>query len=159
MLTMEHPHTNHGHPYLRLLAMGALSFAAMYALMYAMVDAPENVYPHLNQLYMAGLMAAPMILIELVLMGPMYERKGLNAAIALLSVAALILFWVLIRAQGAISDRQFLRSMIPHHGGAVLMCGRAPLAEPAVKDLCKRILDSQRAEISEMKDLLRKMEP
>lgn len=36
----------------------ALSFAAMYGLMYAMLDRLDNVYPNLNQLYMAGLMTA-----------------------------------------------------------------------------------------------------
>lgn len=39
----------------------ALSFAVMYLLMYAMVDRPGNVFHNLNQIYMAGLMAAPML--------------------------------------------------------------------------------------------------
>ena len=49
--------------------MAALSFVAMYVLMYAMVDRVANVHPNLNQLYMAALMTAPMIVLELVLMG------------------------------------------------------------------------------------------
>jgi uncharacterized protein (DUF305 family) len=102
------------------------------------------------------LMAAPMIIIELILMGSMYENKKLNAIIMAASVAALVLFWVLIRAQTAVSDRQFLKSMIPHHAGAILMCNEAPLSEPGVKDLCSRILASQDAEIREMKEMLRK---
>jgi hypothetical protein len=40
-----------------------------------MVDRFANVYPNLNQFYMAGLMAAPMVLIELALMGHMYPNK------------------------------------------------------------------------------------
>ena len=44
-------HANH---YGRLAIMAALSFVAMYALMYAMVDRFANVRPNLNQLYMAG---------------------------------------------------------------------------------------------------------
>ncbi len=51
--------------------MGVLSFASMYILMYAMVDTFENVFSNLNQLYMAGLMMAPMIVIELFVMGSM----------------------------------------------------------------------------------------
>ena len=39
--------------------MTVLSFIAMYALMYAMVDSFESVYANLNQVYMAGLMTAP----------------------------------------------------------------------------------------------------
>jgi len=46
--------------------MTALSFVAMYFLMYVMVNALDNVYMNFNQVYMAGLMAAPMVLIELV---------------------------------------------------------------------------------------------
>ncbi|MBD4094069.1 DUF305 domain-containing protein, partial [Xanthomonas citri pv. citri] len=52
--------------------MMGLSFVAMYALMYAMVDQWANVYNNVNQFYMAGLMAAPMLLIELWLMSSMY---------------------------------------------------------------------------------------
>lgn len=43
--------------------MAALSFAAMYTLMYAMVDVIGNVFNSVNQVYMAGLMTAPMIII------------------------------------------------------------------------------------------------
>ncbi len=49
--------------------------------MYAMVDALANLLPNLNQAYMAGLMTAPMIIIELLIMRQMYERHGLNLAI------------------------------------------------------------------------------
>ena len=38
------------------------------------------------------------------------------------------------------------------------MCGKAPIVDPAVKGLCKRILASQQSEIREMKELLRKLE-
>jgi ABC-type Na+ efflux pump permease subunit len=54
----------HGDHCSRLLLMVALSFAAMYVLMYAMVNAYANVYNSVNQFYMAGLMAAPMMVIE-----------------------------------------------------------------------------------------------
>lgn len=50
--------------------MTVLSFIAMFILMYAMVDRFANVYPNVNQAYMAGLMAAPMVMIEL---GPVFS--------------------------------------------------------------------------------------
>lgn len=50
--------------YGRLGIMIALSFVAMYVLMYAMVNSLDNVVMNFNQVYMAGLMAAPMVLIE-----------------------------------------------------------------------------------------------
>ena len=144
--------------YLRLLLMTGLSFLAMYVLMYAMVNAFANVFANVNQLYMAGLMAAPMVLIELALMGSMYPRKRLNALIALTALGALVGFWVLIRQQAAVDDRQFLRSMIPHHAGAILMCEQAPIEDAEIRELCRGIVSGQQAEIDWMKAKLRMLE-
>lgn len=69
---MKQGHHQHHSPYLRLLGMTVLSFLAMYILMYAMVDRAGNIFNSINQVYMAGLMAAPMVLIELALMRSMY---------------------------------------------------------------------------------------
>jgi hypothetical protein len=110
--------------YRRLLIMSVLAFASMYVLMYAMVNTFANVYSNVNQLYMAGLMTAPMAVIELVVMRGMYHNKTWNAVIMAASVVAGIAFFVFIRDQTAVSDRQFLRSMIPHHASAILMCER-----------------------------------
>jgi uncharacterized protein (DUF305 family) len=137
--------------YSRLLVMIVLSFISMYALMYGMVNAFANVYMNVNQFYMAGLMAAPMGIIELALMGAMYRDKKLNMIVAVGSVVALAVFWVLLRQQVAVSDTQFLRSMIPHHAGAILMCEQAPLQDSEIKALCKNIVSSQQSEIDQMK--------
>lgn len=135
--------------------MAALSFIAMFILMYAMVDVIANVHLNLNQAYMAGLMAAPMVLIELAVMRGMYPDTRANMIVAGVSAAALILFYAAIRTQTQIGDRQFLRSMIPHHAGALLMCEEARLQDASIRDLCGRILASQQAEIAEMKAILR----
>jgi hypothetical protein len=137
--------------YGRLLLMLVLSFIAMYVLMYGMVNTFANVYMNVNQFYMAGLMAAPMGLIELALMGAMYRDRKLNMIVAVGSVVALVVFWVLLRQQVAVSDTQFLRSMIPHHAGAILMCEQAPLQDSEIKALCKNIVSGQQAEIDQMK--------
>jgi uncharacterized protein (DUF305 family) len=147
---MERKHGNYG----RLAAMVVLSFAAMYALMYAMVDRPGNVLMNFNQAYMAALMAAPMIFIELALMRSMYPDRKRNAVLLAVGAIVLVGAWQLIRDQGAISDRQFLRSMIPHHAAAILMCRQAPIRDQGVVDLCRRIVASQEAEIREMKERL-----
>ena len=144
--------------YSRLLLMVVLSFISMYALMYAMVNAFENVYPNFNQFYMAGLMTAPMVIIELALMGAMYQNKKLNLLIMGAALIALIVFWVLIRQQTAISDRQFLKSMIPHHAGALLMCAKAPIRDVEIKELCRTIISGQQTEIAQMKTMLHKLE-
>ncbi len=156
---MQHQAAQHqtsmkqGH-YARLLVMTVLSFVAMYFLMYAMVDRPGNVYSSFNQFYMAGLMTAPMVVLELVLMGGMYPNKKLNGVLAVVGIVALLLFWTLIRQQAAISDRQFLRSMIPHHAGAILMCNESEITDPRILQLCEGIVSSQASEITQMKSML-----
>jgi len=159
---MKHQHAAHGQDsaqgkghYLKLTAMIALSFIAMYALMYAMVDRFANVYNNVNQFYMAGLMVAPMLVIELALMWHMYPDRKLNAVLLGAGLIAGIAFWCLIRQQTAVTERQFLRSMIPHHAGAILMCEeRKGRDGPDVQALCAEILSSQREEIRTMKALL-----
>jgi uncharacterized protein (DUF305 family) len=155
---MENGHMENSH-YRRLALMAALSFAFMYVLMYAMVDVLGNVYNSLNQFYMAGLMTAPMVAIEVLLMAAMYHRKRLNVLILAGSTLALVGFFLLIRQQTAIGDRQFLRSMIPHHASAMLMCHEASLEDPEIRTLCDSIKASQQAEIDQMKRILDRMDP
>ncbi len=126
-------------------------------LMYAMVDVFANVFPSLNQFYMAALMTSPMVIIEMFLMNAMYPNKKWNALIATASVIALVLFWVGIRQQVAISDKQFLRSMIPHHAGAILMCEKASIHDPEIKKLCRQIISGQQREIDQMKAKLNEL--
>jgi len=140
--------------YGRLFGMLMLSFISMYVLMYAMVDSFANVYPSYNQFYMVGLMTAPMLIIELALMGSMYPSKKMNALLMLVGVIALALFWMAIRQQTAINDRQFLKSMIPHHAGAVLMCKEATIRDAQIQELCRTITTGQQAEIDQMKTIL-----
>ena len=142
-----------GH-YGRLLVMIGLSFIAMYVLMYAMVDSYGNVFSNINQFYMAGLMAAPMLLIELLLMASMYPNRKLNVALFGVGVVLMVLCWIGIRQQVAVSDQQFLRSMIPHHGGAILMCEQNKLRDPELQRLCAEIIASQQREIELMQSKL-----
>lgn len=84
----------------------------------------------------------------------MYPEKRRNTLIVGAALAAGIAFWVLIRQQTGITDRQFLKLMIPHHAGALLMCREAPVEDPRIKNLCGAILTSQQAEIDQMHALL-----
>ena len=144
--------------YIPLSIMAVVHFLAMYALMYSMVNTFANVYPNLNQFYMAGTMTAPMLILELILMRSMYKNKKANVVILTTSVIVLTAFYLFIRNQTAIADRQFLKSMIPHHAGAILMCEKAAIRDPEIKELCGTIISSQQAEIDQMKDLLAKLE-
>ena len=144
--------------YVNLSIMAVLSFISMFVFMYMMVDSFSNVYPSLNQFYMAGLMTAPMIVIEIFVMWSMYNSKKANLIIAGVSVVLLVLFALFIRKQTAISDKEFLKSMIPHHGGAVLMCDNPNLQDAEIKELCKGITSSQQSEIDWMKKKLQDIE-
>jgi hypothetical protein len=155
-------HKNHSNMnenrYRHLVIMAILSFISMYILMYAMVNIIGNVYNNFNQFYMAGLMTAPMILIELFVMRAMYQDKRRNALVIAASLIALLGFFLLIRLQTSISDKQFLRSMIPHHAGAILMCEHAAIDDPEIEELCKNIISSQQSEIDQMKAKLNELE-
>jgi hypothetical protein len=158
----QHEHSSHGKEegkhYSKLAIMAVLSFICMYALMYSMVNRFDNVFLNVNQFYMAALMASPMIIIEVLLMRMMYKNKKLNATIIGISAIALVGFFLLIRKQTEVSDRQFLKSMIPHHSGAILMCQQADIQDPEVKKLCESIIASQQKEIEQMKTKLKEIE-
>lgn len=145
----------HRQAYLKLLYMVVLSFAAMYILMYAMVNQLNNVIPNINQFYMAGLMTMPMVVIEMVVMSAMYKDKNRNKLIITLSSVALVVFFLLIRFQGGVSDTQFLKSMIPHHASAILMCEKTNIKDAEIKALCSNIISGQQQEIEQMKTLLK----
>ena len=143
--------------YLKFALMILLSFIAMYILMYAMVDNFSNVFPNVNQFYMAGLMTMPMVLLELAIMGGMYMKKKLNIAIMIIGCILGIGFYMGIREQAGVGDRQFLRSMIPHHAAAILMVEKASLTDPEIKKLAQDIISAQEKEIAQMKAKLNEM--
>ena len=137
--------------YMHLAIMAGLSFIAMYVLMYAMVDRLDNVFNHYNQLYMAGLMTAPMVIIELFIMRAMYVSPRLNTLVYGAAIILGVFCWGGIRQQIAVDDSQLLRAMIPHHAGAILMCEKASLSDPDVQRLCQGIIEGQQKEIGQMK--------
>jgi uncharacterized protein (DUF305 family) len=140
--------------YRTLALMAVIHFAAMYVLMYAMVDSAQQVVPNINNLYMAALMTSPMLLMEVSLMRSMYPDRRANAAVIGAGFILLISAFAGIRTQAVVGDVQFLKSMIPHHSGAILMCREGSLSDPRVLSLCRAIVDSQKREIEEMETLL-----
>lgn len=103
-------------------------------------------------------MTAPMVIFELLLMGMMYPKRKLNICIVTVSVLALIFFWFGIRQQIGVGDEQFLKSMIPHHSGAILMCEKANLTDPQIQQLCQNIISGQQEEITQMREILERID-
>jgi hypothetical protein len=154
-MAAEHHESEHGgHPYRALLLSLVVSFAAMYALMYSMVDRLGHVYLNLSNVYMAGLMAGAMLPIMLLTMPSMFKNKRLNAGLWAASVVVLGSCWLLLRAEAGVGNRQFLRAMISHHSAAIQMCNESSLTDSRVRALCDGIVSSQEREIVEMKALL-----
>ncbi len=128
----------------------------MFFVMYAMVDVARHVYLNANTLYMAVMMVAPMGLVMMLFMGSMFHNKTLNLMLMLLLGLLFVGSFYAVRQQTAIGNEQFLRSMIPHHSGALLMCRKATLTDPEIASLCSRIIDSQQREIDQMEAILKK---
>jgi len=159
---MEHNHTNGSHEnmhhYRKFLIMTILSFTAMYILMYVMVDTFANVIPNVNQIYMAALMTAAMVLIEMLVMGGMYKNRKYNMIIIFSGAILLTASFFAIRVQISVSDRQFLKSMVPHHAAAILMVKEAKIQDPEIRKLAEEIILSQQKEIDFMKSKLEEMD-
>lgn len=144
----------HGSGYRNLSIELIIHFIIMYLVMYTMIAGIDDFYLNLNNVYMTLMMVAPMAVLMLVLMRSMYQKRRLNWMIG---VGALVVFaasFYGMRSQAAIGDREFLRSMIPHHSGAVLMCEQASISDPEIVALCGEIVRSQEAEIAQMKTIL-----
>jgi uncharacterized protein (DUF305 family) len=131
-----------------------LSLIIMYVAMFAMIWTWGEFIQNINFFYMALVMWAPMAAVMLLTMRSMYPNRELNGLLYLAFAAVFLLSMIGIREQSLVGDRQFLRSMIPHHSGAVLMCEKAKITDPEIKALCQGIISSQTREINQMKAIL-----
>lgn len=151
-------HTHSLKPYVLLLIMAALHFGAMYLLMFSMIHTGADFVHNLNFVYMAALMTAPMLILEIALMRAMYPQKMLSVLVVAVGSVLLVGAFLLIRQQGGIDDRAFLKSMIPHHSGAILMCQESSIQDPEVRALCDSIVQGQQEEIDQMQAILERLE-
>lgn len=138
--------------------MLAISFVIMYSVMFLNVDKLSHIYLSTTRLYMSLLMVAPMALLMLLLMPDMYKNKRMNKIILFSGVFIFVLVLVLLRTQVPIEDKQYMKAMIPHHSSAILTSQEADIKDPEVKQLSKEIIETQKREIAQMKDILRRME-
>ncbi len=139
----------------RMLAVNlGLSLLIMYLAMFAMIWSFGEFIQNVNFFYMALIMWAPMAVVMMLTMRSMYRDRQLNIILYAVFALTLVLSFAAIRGQSLVGDRQFLRSMIPHHSGAILMCERSTISDPEIQQLCREIIASQKAEIDQMKTLL-----
>lgn len=140
--------------YWSLAFQTVISGIIMYLVMFVMIDGLDSFFNNLNMLYMTLMMVAPMVVLMILPMRHMFPSKATNISLIAAALVAFFGSFALIRTQTTIGDTAFLRSMIPHHSGAILMCQEAKLRDPEVLRLCDSIKRSQRQEIDEMKAIL-----
>ena len=143
--------------YKKLAVTLSINTVVMFLLTYVMIDSLAHFYVNVNRLYMALVMAAPMGLLMLFTMRGMFPDKRLNALLFAGFAGLFVVVLLLIRTQTPVGDVQFLRSMIPHHSGAILTCERAELSDPEVVALCGQIVKSQQEEIAQMQRILERL--
>lgn len=154
-----HEHASMGDDMIRkhytMLGLNLLLGAViMYLGMFAMIWSRGEFVQNINFFYMALIMWAPMSAVMLWTMKGMYPNTRLNMTLYFVFAIVFALSLFAMREQLAVGDRQFLRSMIPHHSGAILMCERADISDVEIQSLCEGIVRGQAQEIAEMKGLL-----
>ena len=165
---MENDHTDHGNakgkmpmnmdmgksPYLMFAANLLASGIVMYFVMYTMINSTAELYNNLNNVYMTLMMLTSMALFMLWMMPAMFPNRKTNIILNVVFAGTFLLSLFGMRTQALVGNDQFLRAMIPHHSGAVLMCEKSSITDPQIKQLCQGIITSQKAEIAQMKALL-----
>jgi hypothetical protein len=130
----------------------------MFFLMYLMIDTIDHFYFTLNNFYMTLAMAAPMVIVMVLVMRQMYKEPKKNRIILVLATIVFILVVFFVRTQTTIGDREFTISMIPHHSSAILMCEKAKLTDPELITLCEEIVQTQQEEIAQMEAILERLD-
>lgn len=143
--------------YASLAVQTILSGIVMYFVMFVMIDSTSSFYNNLNMFYMTLMMVAPMVVLMILAMLHMFPSKPANVLLIAIAVVAFLGSFALIRTQTTIGNTAFVRSMIPHHSGAILMCQQASLSDAELKALCGEIVKSQQQEIEQMKQILARL--
>lgn len=155
---MEHKEMSKNN-YTKFFLMLGLSFIAMYITMYLNTYELDHVYFSLTRFYMSCLGIAAMAVIMLSLMLNMYKNKKKNLAIYAGSFLLFVSALVLVRAQSPIvGDVLWMKAMIPHHSIAILTSERADIQDPEVKKLAEGIIEAQKKEILQMKEMISRLE-
>ncbi|WP_051526675.1 DUF305 domain-containing protein [Alkanindiges illinoisensis] len=145
-------------PYLKLCLMILTSTLAMFVMMYSNVYEAEHIYFSETRVYMAIFMGAVMAIIMLTFMQGMYKNKKHNLMIyAASGIVAVLSLW-LVRSQATVDQISWMKAMIPHHSIAILTSERASIQDPRVRELADGIIQTQKEEITRMKQLINELE-
>jgi uncharacterized protein (DUF305 family) len=141
-------------PYARLGIALAISLVLMFLLTMSMVRTLDHYHLNLSSFWMALVMVAPMGLVMLLVMWGMYGNRRLNLVLLAGFAGLFVLALTLGRNGALVGDEQFLRSMIPHHSRAILVCQESSITDPEIIELCGEIVRAQEEEIRQMEEIL-----
>ena len=133
------------------------SFLIQYFLMPPiMVNNLVEITNHIGKVYMSIIMGLSMVLLEVMMHDIQYHMLSLNFYAVLL--ASLGLFVYIYRKQIAITDKQYLEGMIEHHSMGIFTSEEIlkKTDNYNVAKLAKNIIQSQKDEIREMRELINK---
>ena len=153
-MEQQHGHYPNTDSYMKLGIELAIDFVIMYFVMYTMIATLDHLYLNINNVYMTLMMVAPMAIVMLVAMRSMFPSRRINLVVVAVAAVVFLASFGAMRTQAAVGDQAFLRSMIPHHSGAILMCEQAALTDREIIELCDQIVRSQTEEIAQMQALL-----
>lgn len=140
--------------YRKLAIVMAINAVVMFLLTYALIDSLDHFHVNINRIYMTLMMVAPMVILMVIVMRSMFGNMRLNIALLVGAAAVFLGSFSLARSQTPVGNEQFLRSMIPHHSSAILMCERSSITDPQIVTLCEEIVRAQEREIAEMEAIL-----
>ena len=140
--------------YYKFFGMIGTSAVFMYIVMYLNTFAFDHIFFSEERLYMTILSTCVMALVMLSFMLHMLKNKKVNIAIVIISIVVFIPSLLLMRNQTTIDDVDYMEGMIPHHSIAILTSERANISDPRVRELADEIIEAQRKEITEMKNLI-----
>jgi uncharacterized protein (DUF305 family) len=154
---VQHKAGQHAMPmasYGRFWAMVAASTVIGFGGMYLNTYQIDHVYFSWTRVFMAMIMGGIMTAVMMLFMWRMYPNKRTNAAVLGVAAALFVAGLSLVRTQATIGDVAYMRAMIPHHSIAIMTSSRARIEDPRVRKLADGIIESQKKEIAEMKDLI-----
>lgn len=144
--------------YSTLVKTIGIHFFLMYGLSYFLIDQLSHAYLISSRpLYMALAMVAPMVFLMVWFMRDMLPNAALNRRLLIGSLVVFMLAILGARTQFGVGNELFLKSMIPHHSGAITACQEADITDPEIIQLCDEIIETQRQEIDQMQIILKRL--
>lgn len=138
---MDHQHSFH---YSQMFVIMIIS--GLMATMNVWVDKYDDIYVSINDLYMILLMTGWMFF----LMGIVNR----DTKIAFFGFCVMVSNMVCIRTQFMVSEKQYIRGMIPHHSMAIHMSKKLLNKDTNIKPFLEKIIKTQTEEINWMKQQL-----